>query len=211
MDFCVCFHFIPRVPWPSFCLPLIVSLCSGVSCQLSSFTLPYKLYSVQCFFVWSRQHYLCGLLKALSSSYLCVSPTTPHHDNNIQLFIFKKRVTSNCNFLIIALVEMGNFQCFSALFFFYSHFLLCESQQWFLHVIIYSITVNLLTCEATSPDSVYLTVLPLTCLVLAFTTKSLVKQATIFCLLWTSDRYSNLILDFVFVAIAVINVHAMFC
>ncbi len=55
--FCCVFH-SPCALWPSFCLSLIVSWCSGVSHHYVHLRSPYKLLSFQCFFVRSRR-YMC--------------------------------------------------------------------------------------------------------------------------------------------------------
>ncbi len=53
--FLLCFSFPMCSVWPSFCLLLIVSLCSGVSSYYPHLHSPYKLHSVQYFFIQSRR------------------------------------------------------------------------------------------------------------------------------------------------------------
>ncbi len=79
--FLLCFSFLSV--WPSFCLLLIVSLCSGVSHHYPHLRSPYKLHSVQCFFVRSRR-----CLRVVSTLLYWINPMWIIKDCLLLFFIF---------------------------------------------------------------------------------------------------------------------------
>ncbi len=79
--FLLCFSFLSV--WPSFCLLLIVSLCSGVSHHYPHLRSPYKLHSVQCFFVRYR-----WCLRVVSTLLYWINPMWIIKDCLLLFFIF---------------------------------------------------------------------------------------------------------------------------